>query len=57
MTGVQTCALPIYEVNNAIHVSGNRISHINFYENTEIKIFINIESVNKYALKVNAYEL
>jgi len=43
--------------NNPIHVSGNRISHINLTENTEEKIFINIESVNKYALKVYAYEL
>jgi len=40
-----------------IHSTGNKISHIQLYKNTEIELFIHIESSTKYALKVYAYEL
>ena len=40
-----------------IRSTSNKISHIQLFKNTEIELFIHIESSTKYALKVYAYEL
>jgi len=45
------------ELGHDIHITSNKISHVKLYKNIEYKMFIHIESSNKYALKVNAYEL
>jgi len=45
------------EFKEPVHSSSNKISHIKLYKNTEVKLFIHVESSTKYALKVNAYEL
>ncbi len=45
------------ESGQVVHSTSNKISHVKLYENLEFKLFIHIESSNKYALKVNAYEL
>ena len=40
-----------------VHSTSNKISHIKLYKDAELKLFIQFESSNKYALKVYAYEL
>ena len=45
------------ESGHDIHSTSNKVNLVKLYKNVDLKLFIHIESSNKYALKVNAYEL